>query len=227
MAIKKYPVLIIDDHPLIVEAYKTALKYYTAQQSAINFTIQIAENCDSALQLINGYKRKGKEPGLVFLDMKLPPSKDHKALSREDLGLKINKLFPKTKIIVATTLNDNYRVDSILRSINPDGFLIKNDITPKELIQTIHTVLTDPPYYSHTVLKLLRTQIENNFFIDAIDRRILYELSTGTRMKELPNILPLSIAGIEKRKRQLKKIFDVSSLEDKQLIIVAKEKGFI
>ena len=80
MAIKKYPVLIIDDHPLIVEAYKTALKYYTAQQSAINFTIQIAENCDSALQLINGYKRKGKEPGLVFLDMKLPPSKDHKAL---------------------------------------------------------------------------------------------------------------------------------------------------
>jgi hypothetical protein len=46
-------------------------------------------------------------------------------------------------------------------------------------------------------------------------------------MKELPNILPLSIAGIEKRKRQLKKIFDVSSLEDKQLIIVAKEKGFI
>ena len=75
--------------------------------------------------------------------------------------------------------------------------------------------------------KLFEEIDENNFFIDAIDRRILYELSTGTRMKELPNILPLSIAGIEKRKRQLKKIFDVSSLEDKQLIIVAKEKGFI
>ena len=46
-------------------------------------------------------------------------------------------------------------------------------------------------------------------------------------MKDLPNILPLSKAGIEKRKRQLKHIFNVTSLEDKQLLTVAKEKGFI
>ena len=227
MITKKYSVLIIDDHPLIVDAYITALKYYTEQHNAIKFSIQIAENCEKALQLIKNYKQNETIPYLVFLDIKLPPSKDHKVLSGEDLGLKINQLFPASKIIVSTTLNDNYLVNSILKSINPDGFLIKNDITPKELIQTIHTILTEPPYYSQTVLKLLRTQIENNFFLDSLDRRILYELSTGTRMKDLPNILPLSKAGIEKRKRQLKHIFNVTSLEDKQLLTVAKEKGFI
>jgi hypothetical protein len=46
-------------------------------------------------------------------------------------------------------------------------------------------------------------------------------------MKDLPKILPLSIAGIEKRKRNLKVIFDVEGQDDKALIMVAKEKGFI
>ena len=227
MVLKKYSVLIIDDHPLIIEAYKTALKYYTKQYSNIVFSIQIAKNCDSALQMMNDYVANSIMLNIVFLDIKLPPSEDHKILSGEDLGLKINLLFPKVKVIVSTTLNDNYRVHSILRSIDPDGFLIKNDITAKKLIETIHTMLTDPPYYSQTVLKLLRTQVTNDFQLDTIDRRILYELSTGTRMKDLPDTLPLSIAGIEKRKRQLKRVFNVTSLEDKQLLIVAKNKGFI
>ena len=81
MITKKYSVLIIDDHPLIVDAYITALKYYTEQHNAIKFSIQIAENCEKALQLIKNYKQNETIPYLVFLDIKLPPSKDHKVLS--------------------------------------------------------------------------------------------------------------------------------------------------
>ena len=46
-------------------------------------------------------------------------------------------------------------------------------------------------------------------------------------MKDLPNLLPLSIAGIEKRKRNLKRMFNVKKLDDRQLMISAKEKGFL
>jgi hypothetical protein len=46
-------------------------------------------------------------------------------------------------------------------------------------------------------------------------------------MKDLPNVLPMSIAGIEKRKRQLKEMFNVQENEDRELILKAKEKGFI
>ena len=63
--------------------------------------------------------------------------------------------------------------------------------------------------------------------LDEYDRKILYELSIGTRMKDLPNLLPLSIAGIEKRKRNLKRMFNVKKLDDRQLMISAKEKGFL
>jgi len=224
---KKYAVLIIDDHPLITEAYKTAFNFYSKQNEDVIFTIQTAMNCDSAFELINEFCSKEKRLHIVFLDIKLPPSKNGKILSGEDLGIKIKKLLPDTKIVISTTFNDNYRIQSIFKSLDPDGFLIKNDITPKDLLETIETILFDPPYYSKTVVKLLRKQVTNDFLLDSIDRKILHELSMGTRMKDLPDILPLSIAGIEKRKRNLKLIFNINSPDDKELLLIAREKGFI
>ncbi len=224
---QKYNVLIVDDHPLIIEAYKNALLLISANYSpAITFKIDTANNCDTAFDKIKEAK-KDQLIDLIFLDIKLPPSKNKKILSGEDLGIKVRDLIPKTKIIISTTFNDNYRIHSIIKSINPDGFLIKNDITKETLIEGISTIIKDPPYYSQTVIKLMRKEMSNNFTLDNIDRQLLYELSIGTKMKDLPNILPLSIAGIEKRKRHIKEAFDLDEQNDKTLIQIAKEKGFI
>lgn len=227
MSLKNYQALIIDDHPLIADAYKSAFTYIAQEDTNISFKIQLAENCDTAMEIINRHAAENKKIDIVFLDISLPPSADGTIVSGEDLGLKINKLLPGTKIIVSTTFNDNYRVHSIFKSINPDGFLVKNDITPAELVQAITEVLNDPPYYSKTITKLLRNQVSNDFLLDDIDRRILYELSIGTKTKDLPNLVPLSMAGIEKRKRLLKVSFDLSGTDDRELILVAREKGFI
>ncbi|MEQ6123212.1 response regulator [Pseudotenacibaculum sp. MALMAid0570] len=227
MTDQKYTVLIVDDHPLICEAYKSAFIHIGKKDSSISFDIEVAHNCDDAFSYIKNCTSDEKHLALVFLDMSLPPSQDGKILSGEDLGLKINELLPETKIIVSTTFNDNYRVHSIFKNINPDGFLIKNDITPQELVTAIQEVILDPPYYSKTVVKLLRNQVSSDLLLDKIDRQILYELSIGTKMKELPAIVPLSIAGIEKRKRHLKQIFNISSADDRELLLLAKEKGFI
>ena len=227
MSLKNYNALIIDDHPLIADAYKSAFKYIAQENEAITFQIQLAVDCDSAYNIIKSTAAANKKIDIIFLDMRLPPSKDGTILSGEDLGLKINSLLPGTKIVVSTTFNDNYRVHSIFKNINPDGFLVKNDITPVELVQAIKEVLNDPPYYSKTITKLLRNQVSNDFLLDDIDRRILYELSIGTKTKDLPAVVPLSIAGIEKRKRLLKISFDINGTDDRELILAAREKGFI
>ena len=224
---KKYNALIIDDHPLIAEAYKSAFNFIENGQNDISFTIATACDCDTALQMIQDHADQKIPLAIVFLDMRLPPSKDGTILSGEDLGLKIKKLLPETKIIVSTTFNDNYRVHSIFKSINPDGFLVKNDITPSELVQAIKEVLNDPPYYSKTIMKLLRNQVSNDYLLDDIDRRILYELSIGTKTKDLPALVPLSLTGIEKRKRLLKQVFDIEGSDDRELILASREKGFI
>lgn len=224
---KSYTALLIDDHPLISEAYKSAFTYIERQDPSYSFTIHMANDCDTAYTKICEHVELNSSIDIVFLDMRLPPSTDGKILSGEDLGLKINQLLPETRIVVSTTFNDNYRVHSIFKNIDPDGFLIKNDITPQELVTAIKEVLTHPPYYSKTVMKLLRKQVSNDFLLDDIDRKILYELSIGTKTKELQNLVPLSRAGIEKRKRHLRQIFNTNGQDDRELILIAKDKGFI
>ncbi|MGV8815872.1 MAG: response regulator [Gelidibacter sp.] len=224
---KLYSVLIIDDHPLIISAYKSAFNYIEKQNDSLSFDIEEAHDCDSALEKIMHFSSQNKNPDIILLDISLPSSKDGYILSGEDLGLKINELMPSTRIIVSTTFNDNYRVHSLFKNLNPDGFLVKNDINPMGLVAAINTVLTDPPYYSKTVIKLLRNEVASDFIVDAIDRKLLYELSIGTMMKDLPELLQLSLPALEKRKRHLKQIFDAVSPYDKELLQKAKEKGFI
>ena len=221
-----YNVLLIDDHPIIADAYKSAFEFINSENEAVEFDIKIVTNCDDAIIAI---EQASKKEGLdiVFLDISLPPSSDGKYLSGEDIGIRIKQVLPKCKIIVATTFNDNYRIQVILRTVNPDGFLIKNDINKDELVTSIKTIMDKAPYYSKSVLELFRKQASIDYQLDKIDRQLLYEMSIGTKMKDLPNIIPMSMAGLEKRKKQLKELFKVEDNDDRELILKAKEKGFI
>jgi len=223
---KIYNVLIVDDHPIIADAYKSAFEFISAENNEIEFKITIVTNCDSAVENITTAS-KGAGIDIVFLDISLPPSTDGKYLSGEDLGIKIKEVLPKCKIIVATTFNDNYRIQVILKNVNPDGFLIKNDINKDELVSSIKTIMGNSPYYSKSVLELFRKQSSIDYQLDKIDRQLLYEMSIGTKMKDLPKIIPMSMPGLEKRKKQLKELFKVKDNDDRELILKAKEKGFI
>ncbi|MGK0326406.1 MAG: DNA-binding NarL/FixJ family response regulator [Polaribacter sp.] len=224
---KKTSVLIIDDHPLICDAYVNALNFVEKEDSDLFFTTTLAHNCDDAFAKIKESSNRILKYELIFLDIKLPESKDKKIVSGEDLAIKIKELLPDAKVIISTTYNDSYRIYSLMKNLNPDGLLIKNDITAIELVNAINLVLKSPPYYSSSVSQTLRNEMFDELLLDKIDREIIYELSIGTKTKDLPTILPLTIAGIEKRKRNLKTIFNVSKLADKYLIIKARERGFL
>ncbi len=223
---EQYKILLIDDHPIITDAYERALEQISLTDKTYNFNINIANDCDTAILKIDEATISGAFD-LVFLDIRIPSSKDKKILGGEDLGMFIKKKCHTTKIIVSTTFNDAYMISCILKNVNPEAFLIKNDLTIEILIEAFKTVVHDPPYYSKTVMKILRKQSANDFVIDNIDRKILYELSNGTKMNELPSILPLSIAALERRKRILKDVFNVEGKGDRDLLKLAQEKGFI
>jgi hypothetical protein len=69
--------------------------------------------------------------------------------------------------------------------------------------------------------------VGSDIYLDEVDRKMLYELSIGAKLKDLTDLLPLSIAGIEKRRRNLKKMFGISGAEDRELVKIAREKGFL
>lgn len=223
---QNHSVLIIEDHPMISKAYISAFDHISDTNEKYQFKIDLVGNCDDAIKIIElAVDKNGID--IIFLDISLPPSSDGRYMSGEDLGIRINELLPQSKIIVVTSFNDNYRINSILKSIDPDGFLVKNDIESKELIEAILDVINSPPFYSQTVLVSIRKLFAAGVFLDKIDRQLLYELSIGTKMTDLPDILMMSLRGLHKRKEQMKVIFDIKDSEDRDLIIKAKEKGFI
>jgi len=222
---KSIHVLIIDDHPQISQSFIMALKKIENKAEDYQFIIKEASSIDRAYSLITEVFNITFD--LIFLDIKLPPSKDGKFLSGEDLGIKIREHSPHSKVIVATTYNDNFRINNIFKSINPEGLLIKNDLQPTVLINAIEDVLDNIPTYSRTVKRFLQKLVSSDITLDQLDRHIIYHLSRGVRTVELPDLLPMSIGGIEKRKRHLKEVFGISGKDDRVLIEIAREKGFI
>lgn len=221
----KIRVLIVDDHPLIVEGYKNALLH--SERASLIEQIDTASDCDSAMLHLQNATKKNTPYHVIFLDIKLPPSSDGKILSGEDLGIKAKELLPSTRLIILTMFNDNYRLNNILKNVDPDGFLIKTDVTSNELVTAFYTVLQNPPYYSSTISSLLRKQLTSDFVIDDINRQILHQISIGTKMKDIPNFVDASLPSIERRKRQLKKLFQVENEDDRALIERAKARGFV
>ncbi|GAA3614615.1 response regulator [Flavivirga amylovorans] len=218
--------LIIEDHQLIIDGYTRALEHVSSQNHEIVFKITVAKNCDDANYEIE-HAVKNNLIDLVFLDISLPPCKNRILVSGDDLGMKLRSLFPQVKIIVSTHLNNNFRLVNILKMVKPDSLLLKSELDSKNLTEAILNVINDIPYYSKPILKLVRQHISNDFNLDDIDRQMLYQLSLGSKTKELPEVIHLSIAGIEKRKRRLNQIFNNEKKSDKVLIRLAKEKGFL
>ena len=217
-------VLIVEDHPLVAEAYQDVLRSVEEKNKGIYFDVCVASNCKSAYEIISN------KPGsldMVFLDMNIPASRDQGLITCHDLAKQITKHSVMTKVIVIASANDNYLLSNIVKSVNPIAFLVKNETTKETLMATIESVVKGYPFYSVSVLKLIKNRFVSSVTIDDIDQQMLYELSLGTKMKELPGILPLSMAGLERRKRQLKKIFNIDTENDRGLLKAAREYGYL
>ncbi len=220
---KKINILLVDDHPLIIEAYTNSIKLFEEKNHKYSIYIDSASCCDSSLNYL-----KNKTYDAVFLDVRIPSSTDRRFKSGEDIALFINKSFPETKTVMITGHYDPFTLGDILQKVNPFGLLLKGDVDQKVIVETLKSLINDSPYYSSSILKLLRKNLSSNIILDKKDKQLLMGISDGKRTSDLIKIMPLSKGGLEKRKRQLKSIFGLSICDDdNELINSAKEKGFL
>ncbi|WP_166966902.1 response regulator [Yeosuana marina] len=218
-------ILMIDDHPMIIEGYQNTLLFSKKESQILE--IDIANNCDEAISYMDKSLKNNRPYNVLFVDISLPPSKDGLMNSGEDLAIYAREVLPKSKIIILTMFDESYRIHNIIKNINPEGFLIKSDLTSSELASAFQAVLHNPPFYSGTVNSHLRKTNESDIVIDDKNRKILYLLSQGAKNKSLATHLNISVSAIEKRKKQLKEIFLIDDGQDETLINEARKKGFI
>lgn len=116
----------------------------------------------------------------------------------------------------------------IFKNISPEGFILKNEIEDREFLKKgIITILNQGNIYSETITKFLKKTANQKFLLDDIDREILYLLAKNIQLKNLIHYIPLSMSGIELRKRNLLKLFNLSSSDNSSLIKAVKNNGLI
>lgn len=220
---KVYRILIVDDHPFIIEAYKNALKSY--KKDNFEYTVTQANNCKGGYDILTD---PSIEPfDIAFLDISMPPYEEKNIMSGEDLAKMVRNSMPSCKVTLLTMHTELIKINNIIRDINPNGLVIKNDLTFDELLIAFDKILADELYYSQTVLRFVSQAANESISIDDFDKQILFHISKGIKTKDLPTYIPLSLSAIEKRKLHLKEQLNIKGASDVELITEAKSKGVI
>lgn len=219
----KNKILIVDDHPFIIEGYKNAITRYNPDE--FEFFITQAKDCKSAYQIITNPDLPAFD--IAFLDISMPPYEEKNIYSGEDLAKLLSEYMPNCKIILLTMYTELLKIKTIIRTINLSGLVIKNDLTFDELLFAFDKIIKNETYYSESVLKMLNLSEEDTIEIDQIDKQILFHISKGTKLKDIPQYIPISLGAIERRKINLKELLKVEEGSDVELVREAKNKGLL
>ena len=215
---------MVDDHPFIIEAYKNAIKGYNTK-GAYEFTITQAKDCKTGYEAI--VNEDNAQFDIAFFDLSMPTYEEKGIHSGEDLALLVKERMPACKIILLTMHSEMLKINTIIKNINPNGLVIKNDLTFDELLLAFDKILKDENYYSQTVVKLVsQIQFDSNE-MDVFDKQLLFHLSKGVRVAELSQYVPLAPAAIEKRLTNVRVVLEMQQASDAELVQEAKNKGII
>jgi len=219
----KCNIVIVDDHPFIIEGYKNAITRYNPAE--YEFTITQANDCKSGYEIITDPNTKAFD--IAFLDISMPSYEEKMIYSGEDLAKLIMEFMPNCKIILLTMYTELLKIRNIINTIDPKGLVIKNDLTFDELLFAFDKVLKNEKYYSPSILKMIDQMVHDVIEIDQFDKQILFHLSKGTKTNEITDYIPISISAIESRKLKLKELLKIAEGSDVDLIREAKEKGLL
>ncbi|AWM13556.1 DNA-binding response regulator [Flavobacterium sediminis] len=218
-------ILMIDDHPSMIEGYKSIL---TFNDLGYGINVTPAYNCQSAYEIITKTEDLYAFD-MAFIDLSLPPYEQEKIFSGQDLAMLIKKKFPVIKIMILTSHAEAFTLFDIKRNIEPKGLLVKSDFTADELLNAFESIMENEVYYTKTVEESINELMDNKnaIFLDEHNREIIQLLAKGVLTKNMPNYINLGISAIDKRKAQIKEYFLIKGGTDEDIVREAKNYGFI
>lgn len=214
-------ILLIDDHPIVVSAYKNIILESYEQ----NTQIDIVYNCEQAYNTIISAKNNNKMFDLIITEQNLPSFKEQKLFCGTDIINFVKQFSTKCKFIVITGHMKILFIYDIVRKAKPDGLASKSDITISNLTSIVKCVLKDQPYQSIQIKNCIEEVWKRDIVVDDYNRQILYYLSVGYKIKDLEKVITLTTSAVQKRINKLKKTFNAE--DERDLIKILKEKSFL
>lgn len=204
-------ILLIDDHPLVVDGIKAMLT------SLENLMVgAFAKTAQEALYILEEQQFE-----VILLDLNLP---DRDGL---DLCREIHQLYPSSKIIALTSSNETGLITQFLQR-GGSGYLLKN-MERQELIEAIEQVQTGKIYLCKDSNAKILEQYRNvesatqqTPVLTRREKEILYWLNEGLTGPQIAKQLFLSPLTVETHRKNLMQKFEANSL---QLLLKLARQG--
>jgi DNA-binding NarL/FixJ family response regulator len=192
-------VLLVDDHNLVVEAFKKLLE----PEFDIVGTVS---NGESLMRVTNELK-----PDVVLLDLAMPE------LNALEAGQELKKLLPRTKLIVLTMNEDTEVARESLR-LWASGYLLKKS-AGSELVKAVRDALQGKTYVTPAVAQ----RLEEDFIRDpqlehkeltSRQREVLKLLAEGRTMKQTADELHVTPRTVAFHKYKIMEEFGLKTNSD-------------
>lgn len=212
----KTKILIVDDHRVVIEGIKSALRVYP-ELAVVNE----AHNGLDAVRMVRRIK-----PDIVVMDISMPD------LNGIDATLQIRKYCPNVKIIIFTMYPDSeYIVDLFRAGIS--AYILKED-PMSELLNAINTVRNGGTYFSHMVQKVMlnhlrgreagRENPKDSFEeLSLREREVFQLLAEGKSIKEIAGKLNVSPKTVESHKYHIMGKLKIDSIADLTRIAIKRK----
>lgn len=204
-------VLLIDDHPIVVEGLKNLLSSKEELSVAGCFS-----NGQSGLQGIAEL-----EPDVVLLDINLPD------ISGIDICRQVRKQDKDIRIIALSVHNERPVIKNII-SAGANGYVLKNSVGD-EIIMAINAALKGDTYLCQAAREIV-SQVQEGELTDIpkITRRekeIMGLVSKGLTTAQIAEQLFISTHTVESHRKNLIEKFDVTTMT--AVIKLATQYGLI
>ncbi|HMP31393.1 MAG TPA: response regulator transcription factor [Saprospiraceae bacterium] len=202
-------VLIVDDHPMILEGLRTLLR----EANDINIT----GLCANAIEAMSSIKHS--LPDVALLDINLPD------INGIELCEKIKKEFPSIQTIAITTFSERSYIQKMLQA-GASGYLIKSS-TKEEIINAIHQVHKGGMYMnvSFDTTNEKEKNIQPTPFLTPREKEILLLIAEGLTNPQIAEQLFVSVLTVNSHRKNLLSKFDVHNTAS--LIKIAAQMNLI
>jgi DNA-binding NarL/FixJ family response regulator len=195
---KKIKVIIVDDHPVVIDGLRFLLK---EEQD-----IELMATFNEGLPFIAFIENN--KPDVVLLDITLPD------ISGIELCSKIKSLDKKIKVLGLSNHDEHSIIAQMLRK-GANGYLLKN-ASASELLEAIKEVYVKDVYFSSKVQQvLLQSYNDKDSNLPMLTRReneILILISDGKTTNEIAETLFISPSTVETHRKNMIQKFEVNNV---------------
>jgi DNA-binding NarL/FixJ family response regulator len=202
-------VLIVDDHPVVVEGLQK-LFCQTGKHYSCAIAYSVAE-CHKALKVF--------VPDIVLLDINLPDG------NGIDLCKTILQMCPNTKILALSSFGERSYISRMMES-GAKGYLLKNS-SEEEILQAVQEVMEGKTYLGFEVADILKNTSSNGEkpLLTRRETEVLIYIADGFTNQEIADKLFISSQTVDSHRKNL--LMKLNARNTAALVKIAISQGFI